>query len=366
MSNFPDTFPDVSDVPSPAVLVYPELVGQNIKRMLEIAGDPSRLRPHIKTHKLAEIVRMQIELGINKFKCATLAEAEMLAKEKAADILLAIQPIGPDISRFVELANQYPESTFSVVLDNAGVIHQLNSVCSEQSIRLGVFLDLNVGMNRTGVQAGMEAIARYKLLHEMPQLDVQGLHAYDGHIHDKSLRVRTEKVNDAYALVENFVSQLEKMGFAPPTIVAGGSPSFPIHAQREGVELSPGTTLLWDWNSSRGLPDMKFNNAAFLLTRVVSKPKKGLICFDLGHKAIAAEMPPPRVRIQRLKSAEFVMQSEEHLVAKTKRWNEIQVGDAFLGIPKHICPTMALYDHVNVVENDVVTGQWKNAARHRL
>ena len=80
----------------------------------------------------------------------------------------------------------------------------------------------------------------------------------------------------------------------------------------------------------------------------------------------SAEMPQPRVRINKLEDAEFVMQSEEHLVAETERSDDVQVGDAFLAIPKHICPTMALYDHVNVVESDLVTGQWKNAARHRL
>ena len=83
MSNFPDSFPDVSDVSSPALLVYPDRIQRNIERMVEIAGDPNRLRPHIKTHKSAEIVRMQMEAEIRKFKCATLAEAELLANEKA-------------------------------------------------------------------------------------------------------------------------------------------------------------------------------------------------------------------------------------------------------------------------------------------
>jgi D-serine deaminase-like pyridoxal phosphate-dependent protein len=366
VSHFPQTFPDVSTVASPAVLVYPERIQKNIELMVKIAGDPARLRPHIKTHKLVEVTRMQMQAGIRKFKCATLAEAEMLAKEKVADILLAIQPIGPDILRYVQLAKQFPESQFSVVVDNAGIIHQLNTACKNEGIRMGAFLDLNVGMDRTGIEPGMEAFARYKILHEMEHLDILGLHVYDGHIQDQDLRVRTERVNDAFALAEDFMRQLETMGFAPPVIIAGGSPSFPIHAKRKGVELSPGTTLLWDWNSSSDLPDMEFFNAAFLLTRVVSKPKKGLVCFDLGHKGVAAEMPQPRVRINKLEDAEFVMQSEEHLVAETERSDDVQVGDAFLAIPKHICPTMALYDHVNVVESDLVTGQWKNAARHRL
>ncbi|MDA0350135.1 MAG: D-TA family PLP-dependent enzyme [Verrucomicrobia bacterium] len=366
LKTYPENFPDVSDVSSPALLVYPDRVRSNIQRMIEIADDPARLRPHIKTHKSAEIVRMQMEVGIQKFKCATLAEAELLAQEKAADILLAIQPIGPDIRRYAEMAKAFPHSRFSVVVDNAGVIHQLNTACEAHSITIGAYLDLNVGMNRTGIQPGMEAIARYRLLHEMPRLDVLGLHVYDGHIHDRDIDVRTERVEDAYDSAEDLVRQLVTMGYAPPVVIAGGSPSFPIHARRQGVELSPGTTLLWDAKSISTLDDMPFEPAAFLLTRVVSKPAKGLVCFDLGHKAVAAEMPHPRVDIQGLEDCEFVSQSEEHLVAKVDNWSDIQVGDAFLGIPKHICPTVALYDHVNVIENDRVTGQWKNAARHRL
>ena len=366
MSLFPDSIPDVTRIPSPALLIYPDRIRRNIQEMIAIAGDPSRLRPHIKTHKLAEVVRMQQEAGITKFKCATLAETKLLAEEKVEGLLLAIQPVGPEVDLLVEMSSQYPETRFSVVVDNAAIIHQLNEACEKHSTRLGAFLDINVGMNRTGVLPGLEAIARYKVLHEMPRLDIQGLHVYDGHIHDASLKERIEKVNHGYAQAEELIRQLNKMGFAPPVVVAGGSPSFPIHAKREGVELSPGTTLLWDLNSHVNLPDMDFANAAFLLTRVVSKPTNGMVCLDLGHKAVASEMPHPRVQIQGLENAEFVGHSEEHLVVKVQNWESIQVGDVYLAIPAHICPTMALYDHVNVMEANVITGQWQNAARHRL
>lgn len=366
MPLFPETIPDVTSIPSPAVLIYPDRIRSNIQQMVNIAGDPARLRPHIKTHKLAEVVRMQVEAGITKFKCATLAEAKLLADEKVEGLLMAIQPVGPEVELLVEMSSQFPDTRFSVVVDNAAIIHQLNEACENHSTRLGVFLDINVGMNRTGVLPGMEAVARYKVLHEMPRLDIRGLHVYDGHIQDDSLSERTERVDKAYAEAEDLIRQLNKMGFAPPVIVAGGSPSFPIHAKRDGVEMSPGTTLLWDLNSNIRLADMPFENAAFLLTRVVSKPKNGMVCFDLGHKAVASEMPHPRVQLLGLENAEYVGHSEEHLVAKVQNWESIQVGDVYLGIPAHICPTMALYDHVNVVEGDAVTGQWNNAARNRL
>lgn len=366
MNPFPENFPDVSDVSSPALLFYPDRIQRNINRMIEIAGDASRLRPHIKTHKSREIVRMQVASGIHKFKCATLAEVELLGQEMVDDVLLAIQPVGPDIARFVALAKFYGDTTFSVVVDSTSVVHQLNVCCEAEGIRLGVFLDLNVGMDRTGIKPGMEALARYRLLHEMPYLDVSGLHIYDGHIHDSNLEHRTDRVEDCWTVAGNFIGLLERMGFAPPVLIVGGSPSFPIHAKRRGVELSPGTTLLWDLNGVDGLKDLPFDCAAFLLTRVVSKPAPGLVCFDLGHKAVAAEMPQPRVRLQGLEDAEFVSQSEEHLVLETDGWESIRVGDTYLGIPRHVCPTVALYDHVHVVEDDQVSGTWEVAARHRL
>jgi len=88
---------NVREVPSPALLVYPERVEENIRRMLQIASGPTRLRPHVKTHKLSEIVRMQMAHGISKFKCATIAEVEMTASCGAQDVLLAYQPVGPNV-----------------------------------------------------------------------------------------------------------------------------------------------------------------------------------------------------------------------------------------------------------------------------
>src|SRR6266481_6554124 len=77
---------DPSRVLSPALLFYKELIEQNIAGMVRMARDPSRLRPHVKTHKTPEIVRLELAAGITKHKCATLAEAEMLAQCGATDV----------------------------------------------------------------------------------------------------------------------------------------------------------------------------------------------------------------------------------------------------------------------------------------
>src|SRR5262245_9213772 len=86
---------NVAEVDSPALLVYPDRIEENIRRMIAMVdGKRERLRPHIKTHKMADIVRMQMEQGINKCKCATIAEAEMAAQCGVADVLIAYQPVG--------------------------------------------------------------------------------------------------------------------------------------------------------------------------------------------------------------------------------------------------------------------------------
>src|SRR5579862_8995026 len=104
---------NIGEVPSPALLIYPDRVEENVRRMLSMAVDVGRLRPHIKTHKLPEVVRMQLAQGITRFKAATIAEAEMAAAGGAPDVLLAYQPVGPNVARLVELTRRFPTTTFS-------------------------------------------------------------------------------------------------------------------------------------------------------------------------------------------------------------------------------------------------------------
>src|SRR5580765_7641964 len=108
-----------ADIPSPALLIYPDRVRENIRRMIRIVGSVDRLRPHMKTHKLPEVIRMEVEHGITRFKCATIAEAEMTVAAGAEDVLLAYQPVGPNVQRVIQLVKSFPETKFSVIADDA-------------------------------------------------------------------------------------------------------------------------------------------------------------------------------------------------------------------------------------------------------
>ncbi|MBT3482331.1 MAG: D-TA family PLP-dependent enzyme [Opitutales bacterium] len=356
---------NADELPSPALIIYPELVKANIRQMIAIAGDPDRLRPHVKTHKMAEIVALQMQCGIRKFKCSTLAEARMLVTSEVEDMLLAYQPAGPDIQDYVQLAKENPDARFSTIVDNQDTINRLNTACANSAIALGVFLDINSGMNRTGIAPNESAAELYAHIHQASNLITRGLHVYDGHIHESNLEKRTRQTNQEFATVESLIKSLNEASFDIPKIVAGGSPTFPIHAKRD-VELSPGTPLLWDFGYGDTFHDLPFQHAALLYTRVISKPAPGLLCFDLGHKAVASEMEPPRVRLLGLEDATFVSHSEEHLVLKSDRASKISVGDSFLGIPKHICPTVALYNKAAIAADGRITGYWNVAARSRI
>lgn len=357
---------NADDIPSPALLVYPDRVQENIRRMIRMAGGVGRLRPHMKTNKLPEVIRMQMDQGITKFKCATIAEAEMVAACLAPDVLLAYQPVGPNVQRFIQLVRRFPNTQFSALADDDGTIRALSSAAVRAGLVLNLFLDLDCGMHRTGVAPGPGAVELYRLIAGSRGLNAAGLHAYDGHIHDTDLATRTAACQEAFASVHAMREELVNAGLPVPAVVVGGTPTFPIHARRAELECSPGTTVFWDLGYSVTLPDLDFLPAVLLLTRVISRPGTNLLCLDLGHKAVASEVSPPRVQLLGLPNTRAVGHSEEHLVLETNRAGEFPVGACFYGIPWHICPSVALHDEAVVVRNGRAEERWQVAGRARM
>jgi D-threonine aldolase len=354
-----------SDVPSPSLLIYPDRVDANLRSMIARVGDPARLRPHIKTHKLPQIVARQVALGITKCKAATIAEAEMAAGAGAADVLLAAQMVGPNVARFLALMRAFPRVAFSTLVDDSGVITNLSRAAVAGSTTIEVLLDLDIGQHRTGVAPGPKAVELYRQISSLPGLRPGGLHAYDGHLHQSDLAERGAASDAAFASVSALRAELSRAGLTVPRVVCGGTPTFPLHAKREGVECSPGTCVLWDGGYRTKLPDLEFQNAAVLFTRVISRPTANRLCLDLGHKAVASEMAHPRAIFPALPDAQAVGHNEEHLVLETARAGEFAVGSALYALPWHICPTVALHDRVHVVKGRQVVEQWPVTARAR-
>lgn len=356
---------NIDEVPSPSVLIWPDRIERNISKMIEIAGGPERLRPHVKTHKMPALVKMQMEQGITKFKCATIAEAEMTAKCGAKDILLAMQPVGPNLKRFFDLKAAFPKSEISCIADNEQNIRIISEMSQSTGLVTSVWLDINAGMNRTGILPGKEAAELYKMIPGLPGLKEGGLHVYDGHIHEHDLNRRKELCAEAFRPVNAMIAELTSALNHKIRVVAGGTPSFPVHALYQGAELSPGTLLLWDYGYGQSFRDMDFLHAAVLLTRIVSKPATDLLCLDLGHKAVASEMPHPRVKIMGIEDYTFAGHNEEHLVVRTPEAAKFNTGDPVYCIPWHICPTMDRHDFAYVVRDGEVKESWSIEARKR-
>ena len=350
-------------IPSPSLLVFPERVEANVDRMLDmVAGDASRLRPHVKTHKMAEVVWLQVAKGITQFKCSTIAEAEMTAMSGGCDVLLAHQPVGPNLSRFLQLQDRFPEVVFSATVDSAEVVDAFERTGQSASL----FVDVDCGMHRTGIEPGVGALALCRRITESDHLEFAGLHAYDGHLHHPDPAERKEAHTAAIELWSGLLDALEEKNLAPSTIVVGGSPTFGLFAQMDNWQCSPGTTLFWDAGYGHAFPDLEFEVAAMLLTRVISKPA-GRLCLDLGHKAVAAERTiDKRAWFPDMPEAKPFLQSEEHFVLDAPNAGDFAVGDALLAVPWHVCPTVALHAHAHLVRDGRVTSEsWEVVARKR-
>lgn len=348
------------EVPSPALLILRERLEHNLALMLKIAGSPQRLRPHVKTHKMAAVVLRQVQLGITKFKCSTVAEVEMCVAAGAQDVLLAMPPTGPTVQRLAELAQLHPTARYSLLIDHPEHLPLLQG----QESWLGFYVDLDCGMARTGVVPGPEVLALIRRALSL-RLCFRGLHAYDGHIHDESLHTRQQRCAEAMQPVLELRAELARAGMAVEELVAGGSPTFGIHAAYPDRCLSPGTTVLWDYGYGDKFPDLPFQHAAVILTRVISKPGKDRLTLDLGHKAVAPENPHPRLRLLEEPAAEFIMQSEEHLVIRVEGRDRYSIGQTLHAIPRHVCPSVSMYGEAQLVEAGLATERWPITARNR-
>jgi D-serine deaminase-like pyridoxal phosphate-dependent protein len=361
---------DTSGVFTPALLFYKDLIRRNLARCLEMAGSPDRLRPHVKTHKTREIVRLELDAGIRKHKVATLAEAEMVAACGAPDVLLAYNLVGPNCQRLAKLVKAYPGCRFSVLADHPAGVAALSEALAAAGVTADVLLDVDVGQHRTGIAPGADAVALYEQFDRLPGLRPGGLHVYDGHNHQEAYAEREAAVKRQLDPVLAMRDALLKKGLQVPRLVVGGTPTFPVFARMDlpGMELAPGTCVLHDHGYGTRFADLSgFTPAALLLTRVISRPTPRRVTFDLGYKAVASDPPAgKRLVLLDVPDYEAVLQNEEHLVIETSAAERFNPGDEAYAIPTHICPTCAMHKQAYVVEGGRVAGTWDIIARDRV
>lgn len=358
---------NVSMLDTPNLLVYPDQVERNIDLALEMVhGDASRLRPHIKTHKTKEVIQLCQNRGIQAYKAATMCEMELLCECRVHDALLAFQPSGAKFKKLMELRERFPRTKISCLVDDAGFCIHLADYLKYSSGQLDVYIDVNAGMNRTGVGIDhAEDLANYIL--GLPGLHLRGFHVYDGHLHMADFGERQSKASVIYQKIKQIQFRLAEKGMELEPPVMGGSPTFPVYADYTDVICSPGTFVFWDSGYSQSFPEQKFEPAVYILGSVVSRPTENRLCLDIGHKAVAAENPiDRRLTFPNHPHLKVVGQSEEHLVVEHGPEDNLHIGDYLLACPVHVCPTIALHEVLYLMEDGDITGaKWKVAARKR-
>jgi D-serine deaminase-like pyridoxal phosphate-dependent protein len=354
-----------SNIESPGLIVYPEIVESNIKMSIDmVSGNVARLRPHIKTHKTQEVNELLLKAGIYKFKCATIAEAELLAISNAKDILLSIQPTGTTLSRFIELTIKYSKHKFSCLVDDYSAAEKINELAVNNHVVINIFIDLNVGMNRTGIVPKDAYQLIDKITNHLPNLNIVGLHAYDGHIRDVDIDTRKDHVQKDFTDFYELIDKIDPNNSYE--LVVGGTPSFLVHCTNDRFVCSPGTFVFFDIGYSKLFHENTFKMAVQIISRVISKPTSSTICIDLGHKSVAAENPiENRVRFIDFPNWTLKSQSEEHGIIEVNDHSDIQIGQIIRMYPYHICPTVALHQNLQVIEQDEMVGEWFVKARNR-
>ncbi len=358
---------NIDQIDSPALLVYPKRVQHNIDTMIaNVDGDVKRLFPHVKTHKMREIVEMQLKAGIKRFKCATIAEMEMSILAGAKYVLIAYQMTGPKISRLRNLAEKYPEVTVASLVDNITSANHLATRFAEKELTANIYLDIDNGLNRTGCPLDETTFPLITALIEIPNLNFKGFHIYDGQFRMADMAERKKGSDKAFRPIYGLLDQVKKNYNKELEVITGGSPSFSPASMRSNVFCSPGTVLLWDAGYAAMVPELNIQWAAVLMTRIISKPTEGIITVDLGHKAVGAENPiSNRIKFLNLSNYEAYKHSEEHLMIKVENWLDLTVGDVLYGIPYHVCPSVALHEEAHVIKKNRWEKNWQVVARKR-
>lgn len=349
---------------TPALIYHADLIERNTRNAIEMAGGPERLWPHVKSHKMREMIQMQQRMGITRFKCATLSEAKMLAELGARHILVAYPLVGPNIEGFLRLVEAYPQSAFYAIGDDAGQLERLSEASAAIGRRANAMIDINMGMDRTGITPD-GALALYERCAALPGLAMRGMHGYDGHANDPDPKARAAKSSAAMEAILSIREALIQKGIGCELLVIGGTPSFPIHMSQRDVYLSPGTIFLLDARYMLDLTDLPMVPAAMLLTRVISHPAEGLFTLDLGSKAISTDMGE-RGLLLSVPDATPVRHSEEHWVFRMPEGQERPaIGSVQYVLPMHVCTTTMLYPSVRIARDHQLVETWALAARDR-
>lgn len=358
-----------ADVLTPALLLYPELIASNVDRTLQLlGGNPDRWRAHIKTAKLAYTLRSLLGHGVSTFKCATTLELLTACESGAKDVLVAYPVMGANARRVQEIAGQFPRVRISVLVETEDQVRQWRGTT------IGVFLDINPGMNRTGIEQGRTAkvVQLIRAVRES-KLEFRGFHYYDGQYGHTDEPRRTVEARAGYDRLLELVAEVGRQGFHVEEVITAGTPTFPCSFACKGFQqggfvhrVSPGTVVYSDATSLTQLPsEYGYAPAAVVLSRVVSHPSDGIVTCDAGHKSVSADAGVPTCVVIGHPELTPLSPSEEHLPLEVTSSPAPSVGDLLYLIPRHVCPTVNNFDCALLVRNGEIEAVEKVSARGR-
>jgi D-serine deaminase-like pyridoxal phosphate-dependent protein len=352
---------------TPSLLIYAEMIEANISAALRMMnGDASRWRPHLKTAKLGYTMRRLVARGVKTAKCATTLELLAAIESGMEDVVVAFPLMGPNAARVREIAAAHPERRISTLVEGVDQLDEWRGSA------VGVFVDLNPGMNRTGMaEDHFEEVRGFIDQVQKAGLRFCGLHHYDGHIKNTDPSA-VAVAREGYSRLVELIEYLKRSGIEVREVITSGTPAMP-HALSfapfgEGAfvhRVSPGTIVYNDRSSLKELPDYGFVPAALVLSTVVSHPLENRVTCDAGHKAVSADAGVPTCDVMGWPGLMGLKPSEEHLPIEVRSGETPSRGELLYLLPAHVCPTVNNFDKAVLVRGGKVEGVVPVTARGR-
>jgi D-serine deaminase-like pyridoxal phosphate-dependent protein len=338
-----------NDLPTPIIALSGPVVRRNLKRLADYARQHHlNIRPHTKTHKSVRLARMQIDHGATGLTIAKVGEARVMSAA-SDDLLMAYPAVDP--ARCAELAELAKGRTIRVAIDSNTAAYALQNAARAAGVTLGILVDVDVGHHRTGVQSPAEALKLAQHVSNLPNLRLDGLMLYPGHLSKSADNEATLREIDA--LLGEVIDLLKRSGLEVKIVSGGSTPTaYQSHLVTRQTEIRPGTYIFNDVNCLRGGCAAPEDVAARIICTVVSTAVPGQIVLDAGSKTLTQDRcgPAPDAGhglLVEYPNAKVTKLSEEHAQVDVTACDRIpKVGDRVSVIPNHICPCINLQDRV--------------------
>ena len=341
VENLPSSGTPVEQIDTPAMIVDLDIAEANIRDMQKIVSSGgAAMRPHTKTTKSAYWALKQIEAGAIGVCCAKVGEAEVMVEGGVYDIFITSEIVSA--SKIARLAALARNANIKVVVDNASNAREISNAAVAAESRVGILIDVNLRLNRCGVEPGDPTTTLAKIVDDLPGLRFDGLNGYEGHI----FGFGDERIPEAHKALEKLqfaVAEVESAGLHVSTVSAGGTSTHDITSKiHEVTEIQAGSYIFMDGQYVD--QKLSFQPALTIMTQVISKPVPDRAILDVGLKSIANDYGPPRV--MGMEGAEFTKLSEEHgtLLLHGSSQN-LQLGDIVYLLPSHAGTTINIHDH---------------------